>query len=113
MKVRNLGDSLKYYTEILGFTEDFRLSDYAGIKYGEVTLHLCGHDVHEQPAGGGAVFIFCDEVDVYFQELTNKGVTLRIAVGDRPYGMRDFTVVDPDGNRLSFGCEIAAKSSCE
>jgi hypothetical protein len=26
--------------------------------------------------------------------------------GDRPYGMRDFDVDDPDGNRLTFGMGI-------
>jgi hypothetical protein len=24
---------------------------------------------------------------------------------DQPYGMRDCTVLDPDGNHLTFGCE--------
>ena len=31
-QVSSLGDSLKYYKEVLGFTEEFRFGDYAGVR---------------------------------------------------------------------------------
>jgi len=106
-QVGSVGDSLKYYKEVLGFIEDFRFGDnYAGVRHGEVTLHLCGHTVHKMPIGGGSAFIFCDEVDAYFETIKKNGAIVKLAPEDRPYGMRDFNVVDPDGNHLGFGCEI-------
>ena len=105
LQVSSLKDALKYYEEVLGFKEDFRFGDYAGVRNGEVTLHLCAHDFHRRPIGGGTVNIFCDEVDNYFEDIRKKGAIVKVPPDNRPYGMRDFMVLDPDGNHLSFGCE--------
>lgn len=105
LQVSSLNDSLKYYGQVLGFMEDFRFGDYAGVRHGEVLLHLCAHDFHKRPIGGGTVSIFCDEVDNYFDEIKKKGAIVKVGPENRPYGMRDFMVLDPDGNHLSFGCE--------
>ena len=96
---------MKHYQEVLGFTEEFRFGDYAGLKFGEVYLHLSGHNVHDRPVGGGNVYLFCDEVDRYYAELKRKGARLKSEPKDYPYGMRDFAVMDLDGNLLGFGCE--------
>ena len=105
LQVSSLDDALKYYDNVLGFTEDFRFGDYAGVRHGDVMLHLCAHDFHKRPIGGGTVSIFCDEVDDYFAEIKRKGAIVKGEPENRPYGMRDFMAVDPDGNHLSFGCE--------
>jgi uncharacterized glyoxalase superfamily protein PhnB len=55
---------------------------------------------------GGSAFIFCDEVDDYCQEIKKNGAVIKVEPADRPYGMRDFIVLDPDGNHMTFGCEI-------
>lgn len=105
LQVSSLNDSLNYYRNVLGFVEDFRFGDFAGVRSGDVLLHLCAHDFHHRPIGGSTVSIFCDEIDDYFEEIKKKGALVKIAPANRPYGMRDFMVLDPDGNHLSFGCE--------
>ncbi len=57
-QVSNLEAALKHYKEVLGFEEEFRFGDYAGLKFGEVYLHLSGHNAHERPLGGGNVYVF-------------------------------------------------------
>jgi uncharacterized glyoxalase superfamily protein PhnB len=42
-------------------------------------------------------------VDAYYNQLTVAGASVAVALAERPYGMRDFTIVDPSGNELSFG----------
>jgi uncharacterized glyoxalase superfamily protein PhnB len=105
LQVSSLNDSLSYYKQVLGFTEDFRFGKYAGVTYGEVFIHLCGHHFHQRPVGGGAACIFCDEVATYFQEIRRKGAIVKVEPERRPYGMTDFIVLDPDGNHLTFGCQ--------
>lgn len=104
-QVANLDAALKHYKEVFGFSEGFRFGDYAGINFGEVEIHLSGHNVHQRAVGGGNVYVFCDEVDSYYAELKRKGARLKSEPKDYPYGMRDFAVTDLDGNILGFGCE--------
>ena len=106
LQVSDLARALKYYTEVLGFTEDFRFGEYAGVRNGEATIHLCAHDVHKRPVGGGTAYIFCDEVDEYCRQIKQRGAIVKVAPADRPYGVRDLCVLDPDGNHLNFGAEI-------
>lgn len=108
-QVADLDAALRYYVDVLGFTVDFRFGAYAGIVLGDVCVHLCGHAFHQRPVGGGTVCIFCDEVDAYFAEITSRGANTKTEPRDYDYGMRDFMVVDPDGNHLSFGCPVRVK----
>ena len=105
-QVADLEIALRYYTEVLGFTEDFRFGLYAGVKFGPVQIHLNANETHLKPIGSGSVFIFCDEVDSYFADIKSKGAIVKFAPMDEPYDMRDFMIADPDGNHLHFGCEL-------
>ena len=42
-------------------------------------------------------------VDAYYNQITVAGANVVVPLADRPYGMRDFRIVDPSGNELSFG----------
>lgn len=103
-QVSNLDAALKYYTGVLGFSEDFRFGEYAGLKRGGACLHLSGHSVHDRPVGAGNAYVFCDEVDAYYAEIVAKGAKTKAEPKTYDYGMRDFVVVDPDGNHLGIGC---------
>jgi uncharacterized glyoxalase superfamily protein PhnB len=99
--------SLAYYTKVLGFTEKFRFGNYAGIQMGEVQIHLSQvGNPNSKPRGSGSVYIFCDEVDAYYAEITAKGAKTQNPPKNYEYGMRDFVVEDPDGNFLGFGTEV-------
>jgi uncharacterized glyoxalase superfamily protein PhnB len=108
-QVSDVEASLRHYTDIFGFSEDFRLGDYAGVKLGDARIHLSGHSFHERPLGGGTAYILCDEVDRYYSEVKRNGAVLKSEPKDYPYGMRDFMALDIDGNHIAFGCE--SKSS--
>ncbi len=72
--VRDLEASLKFYTEVLGFEREFIFGDYAGIKAGHVSIHLAarGEGAHQRPIGGGTLYVFCDEVDNYYNTILKK-----------------------------------------
>jgi catechol 2,3-dioxygenase-like lactoylglutathione lyase family enzyme len=108
LQVSEIESSLRFYREILGFELDFEFGPYAGVHRGGMYLHLCAHDTWKRPLGGGAVVIFCDEIDAFHEEVKGRGATIRLAPTDEPYGMRDFVVSDPDGNVLTFGCDLPA-----
>ena len=108
LQVADLDAALKHYKEVLGFSEDFRVGDYAGVKLGKVALHLSKHGTGEyaKPIGGSVAYIFCDEVDGYFGEVKRKGAKMKFPPHDTDYGMREFMLADLDGHHLAFGCDI-------
>jgi uncharacterized glyoxalase superfamily protein PhnB len=49
------------------------------------------------------VYVQMGGVDAFYERIVAAGATVDVPIGNRPYGMRDFRIVDPDGNELSFG----------
>lgn len=107
--VSDVETAVAYYTEVLGFSLDFRYGQLAGLYFEDVQLHLSGPDasVTKRAIGQGHVYIYCDEVDQYYAGITAKGAQPLVTMGNRAYGMRDFAVQDADGNIIAFGTEIA------
>jgi len=52
------------------------------------------------------------DIDEYYDELKNKGVKTAIDMKDEPYGIRDFTVEDIDGYKLTFNQISKTVKSC-
>jgi len=105
--VSDLDVSMRYYTEILGFSERFRFGDYAGVQYGDVQIHLSGPKAtNKRGVGQGGIYIFCDGVDAYHAGVAAKGARIQAPPKDYGYGMRDFVIEDPDGNLIGVGQEI-------
>jgi uncharacterized glyoxalase superfamily protein PhnB len=103
--VANVDAAVRYYTEILGFTQAFRYGTYAGLRLGSHELHITDPGEPRQIIGAGTAYVICDEVDQYFASIRSKGAKTKSEPADRVYGMRDFAVFDPDGNQLTFGCD--------
>ena len=80
------------------------LGNYAGVERDDCLIHLSqkGNPNTAAP-GSGTLYIFCDDVDSFYREITERGGTVDKPPQDYPYGMRDFAAFDPDRNRVSFG----------
>jgi catechol 2,3-dioxygenase-like lactoylglutathione lyase family enzyme len=103
LPVEDVEQALVFYIEKLGFD--------LGWKWGEPVTHanVCRNSVSfdlilvpPTRQGTAMAYVQVSGVDAYHAELTEKSVKVS-AVDDRPYGMRDFEVVDPCGNRIAFG----------
>jgi catechol 2,3-dioxygenase-like lactoylglutathione lyase family enzyme len=102
--VADVETSILYYTQVLGFNVEFRYKDFAGLEYGPILVYLSGPKQEvKKIAGEGSMYIFCDEVDEYSQDVIAKGAIISAPIEDRDYGMRDFAIRDPDGNMITFG----------
>ena len=111
--VRDLVASLAHYRDVLGFAVTFQYGEptfYACLCRDEVSLHLRAANKNPQwIAGNGAIAVFVTDVDALHAELAARGANVLKAPQDYAYGMRDFDVVDPDGNHLTFG--MASRSA--
>ncbi len=63
--VSDLDRAINYYTTILGFSEDFRLADYAGLILDNIAIQLCGpgNQGMKKAVGSAHFCVDCDEVD--------------------------------------------------
>jgi uncharacterized glyoxalase superfamily protein PhnB len=98
--------SVEHYRDVLGFRVEFTYGDptfYAGVERDNVGIHLQAASETKRQPGHGAINVFVTGVDALYQELKARGARTTEEPADRPYGMRDFDIVDLDGNQLSFG----------
>ncbi len=54
-------------------------------------------------AGSSLTYLVCDDPDALHDRAVGAGAEVVTALTDQPYGSRDFTVRDPQGNIWSFG----------
>jgi catechol 2,3-dioxygenase-like lactoylglutathione lyase family enzyme len=103
MPVRDARAAHDYYVERLGFRPGFLWGDppaFAGVDLGKVRIFLEGG---ASIPGAGTAFFDVGDVDELHAYHQARGATLVSELGDRPYGVRDYTVHDLDGNALTFG----------
>jgi catechol 2,3-dioxygenase-like lactoylglutathione lyase family enzyme len=104
--VRDIAASLAYYRDALGFEIAFTWGEptyYAGVCRGSVTIHLQAASQTKCPPGAASLCVFVGSADGVHRELVARGARILQAPASYPYGMRDFDVVDLDGNRIVFG----------
>ena len=107
--VTDLMVSFDFYTKKLGFEKDFIYGDpayYAAIKMNDVVIHLCKPNCCPGKIGQGAIYIFCDSVDDYFEKVKIEKVNFKKELESQSHGMRSFMLTDPDGNCVTFGTKI-------
>jgi len=63
---------------------------------------------NEAQGGNWGVFLWVDDLDAIFAELTASGATIVYPPVVQPYGMREFAVRDSSGYVLGFGQEHAS-----
>ena len=99
--------AVDFYTTKLGFRPGFFDGDpptFAGVNLGEIQLFL-QHGT-PSPEGCSTFFVVGDADELYDFHRSND-LEIVVPPGDRPYGLRDFTVRDAYGYRLTFGHHLA------
>jgi catechol 2,3-dioxygenase-like lactoylglutathione lyase family enzyme len=110
----DLPATLAFYQEKLGFDLAWEWGsplEVAAVCRDQVEITLtCRSDA--RPGGISRIYIGIDAIDDYHAQLQRTGVPISVAIGDRPYGMRDFSLADPDGNVLTFGQPLPQPQPC-
>ena len=76
----------------------------------EVPLHLLAAHQTKRLPGNGGICVFVKDVDLVHADLASRGANVIKEPQNYDYGMRDFDVVDLDGNHLTFGMESLSPS---
>ena len=104
--VSDIAQSTEHYRDALGFAVTFQYGNptfYVCLCRDEVAVHLIAARQTKRLPGNGAICIFVKDVDAVHAELVGRGAKVVKPPQNYDYGMRDFDVVDLDGNHLTFG----------
>jgi len=123
LAVRNMKQTIQFYRDSLGFKMGMAFPDadnpeYADLsKDGMVVMFIptgnVGIGAKEKLGVGVNLYMQIDgNIDEYCNELKNKGIKIIVDIKDQPYGIRDFTVEDIDGYKLTFNQVSRAVKSC-
>lgn len=101
LPVSDLGKSLEYYEAKLGFRTVMKMpdGDYAVVERDNVAIHLFRAGKGDAP---GSIHIFTDGLDDLQTELEGRGANIHHRIARRPWGNRDFRVIDDSKNEIKF-----------
>lgn len=110
LPVKSMPLSVKFYCGTLGFEVENKSDDWgwAMLRFDECRLML-DQSINAHPANARdpVVYLYPDDVVEYHKRVRDSGLAapeLNITF----YGMKEFRITDPDGNRLWIGQPAAS-----
>jgi len=104
--VRDFGEAMEYYTRKLLFRKLWDWGTppgFGAVALGKVEIFFCREG---QGHPGTWLSIFMDDVDDYYRRIQALGADIIEPPGDRPWGMREMQVRDPNQHVLRLGHSI-------
>ncbi len=102
--VANLSRSVEFYAK-LGFSVEQRKDSWgwAMLRFDDCRIMLShSFNIHSSPPSQSILYLYPDDIDLYHEQLKASGVVTP-DLDKTFYGMTEFRLDDPDGNRLWFG----------
>ncbi len=110
LRTTDLDRAIRFYSKKLGFALSFRYQDfYAGVSSGEWMIHLKlvddpGPSIDFVREGQHLhLHIGVRDIQAAFRQVEEAGVKIVEGIADRPWGITEFVIEDPDGHTLYFG----------
>jgi uncharacterized glyoxalase superfamily protein PhnB len=103
---------IEFLTTALGFEADSVHEDDGAVVHAELGLGEGivmvgtvgrGDTRLDRTAGNQSVYVAIEDVDAHYQRATQAGAEIERELEDTPYGSREYSARDPEGNRWSFG----------
>lgn len=114
--VSNVDKAAEYYVNALGFSLDWGQDQggIAGISQGECRIFLTNAPFHQHYGTGGPVMVWLNlesrqEVDELYHRWRAAGAKIVAEPEDKPWRLREFRVVDLDGNQLRVFYDFSAE----
>ena len=105
--MRNKAVTKDFYINKLGF-EQFGNADYDGylmVQRDAIQIHFFEFKELNPKDNYGMVYIRTEAIDKWYRELMKKKIDIHPngALEIKPWGQKEFSILDPDNNLLTFG----------
>lgn len=101
LPVDDVPAAVAHYRDVLGFRVNYQQHDIGVIDRDAARILLIART--ERHTGIGSCYVYVSDADALHAELTARGANVQGEPVSRPWGLREFPVLDPDGNRITFG----------
>ena len=110
LPMRNKAVTKDFYISKLGFRE-FGSADYEGylmVEKDDIQIHFFEFKELDPKENYGQVYIRTDDIDKLYQSMLEKKLSVHPAghLQTKPWGQREFAILDPDNNLLTFGQSV-------
>jgi catechol 2,3-dioxygenase-like lactoylglutathione lyase family enzyme len=101
LPVADVERAQQHYRDVLGFEIGWLYpgKEIGAVSRGNVVIFFRKREAPFEPA---IHWVFADDVDLSYQELKLAGANIVDPLGKKPWGLRQFTVNDLDGNVFYF-----------
>lgn len=107
LPMRDKAITQEYYINKLGFQiyGDNEFDDYLMVHKDNVEIHFFAFKDLDPKENYGQVYIRTNDIDELYQSLLNNNVSIHPNghLETKPWGQREFALLDPDNNLLTFG----------
>jgi len=102
--VSDLKKAAKFYEEVLGLETKYEFSSYVGFECGGVEIGLIPKLREREQAAplSPSVEFLVNDVEKFYKKLKNKNVKFVKELHEEPWGEKQATFTDPDGNILEI-----------
>lgn len=110
LPMRNKLITKAFYLDKLGF-QPFENDDFDGyliIEKDNIEIHFFEFKALDPTENYGQVYIRTDDIDGLYQSFLDKKVSIHSNghLQVKPWGQKEFSILDPDNNLLTFGQSI-------
>jgi catechol 2,3-dioxygenase-like lactoylglutathione lyase family enzyme len=101
MPCHDVSAAVAFYRDTLGFEVNYQQHDLGVMDRDGLRVLLIART--RKHTGIGSCYFYVTDADALHAELTAKQANVQGEPVSQPWGLREFSVLDLDGNRLSFG----------
>lgn len=109
LPMRNKEITKAYYVEDLGFEmKGGDYPDYIMVSKDEIEIHFFAFPELDPMHNYGQVYIRVENIRELYNSFLEKGVEIHPngPLSEKPWGQREFSLLDPDHNLITFGEEM-------
>jgi predicted enzyme related to lactoylglutathione lyase len=102
LTVPDVGTTAAFYRNTLGFRTDpgTETAEYCVVWRDNAAVHFARGD--GRPVGV-RIFFWVKDVNALYEQVVARGGTITVPIDTRPYGIRDFSIRDPNGVEVVLG----------
>lgn len=113
LQVTNVKASAAHWCDVLGFEshgfwgENPEAPEFCIVQRGDVTIALDRSQDETIPNNQyWAAYVYVEDADTLCEEMKANGASIDEPPHETFYGLREFTVTDPDGHKIAFAHDL-------